>query len=65
LAPEFYDTLYQTPSYVDLTWKYHFGDDQVQQALFDNEMHRNRQLDASTAGHHLSEEAELLKCRRA
>jgi sphingolipid delta-4 desaturase len=41
IAPEFYDDLYEIKSYVALAWKFHFGNVQVQETLFDNENHRN------------------------
>jgi len=41
IAPEFYDDLPQIKSYVQLAWLFHFGGDEAQEVLFDNEHHRN------------------------
>ena len=49
IAPEFYDEMNQIKSYVALAWTFHFGGQDAQETLFDNENHRNAEKFAKTS----------------
>lgn len=44
IAPEFYDSLVETRSFVELTWKFAFGSQRDVEERFDNEEHRNASM---------------------